>query len=606
MVVLKVLIYLQCLWMICFCKQNYTTEHCSRDAWRKTHMPSLDGRVGSGYDNLQNVRMSTVFQETFNECRTTPDGDFYIPDFVKIIPRKHSEIDRVSSYYGSFKSAFEQTTETINIGASASWGGLGSISGSYSQKYQETKQKMVAEKSSMFHTKILYEAYDLIIQPGAPLDPAFVAYIDFIDDAINRTLTGRARYLSESAVAEFGTHYIKKAVVGAKIEQYDYVESNMINSQSESLSEYKASIAAGFQLGVFGGSMSGSFSYSTDKRFNDTLSKATRHSQIKTFGGPTINRLLSQTFSASKPAATGQTQLAVDDIVALDVDGEPLETFSASLCDGYSQVNGITGALSCPAGFDPIFLFELRHQFPDKAESRSYRHCSSFLGWELCNDIRDDVYWRNHLFLNIYWCKAKADTPLQPDSGYMFGGLFAKDQVNPFTNSPLCPDYYQPFRFGFDVTVCLSRDYQLGRLSEVKFGGFFSCEQPVQHCDDGYSQHLITKIESCEIYYCVPPKAFIQLEYSKIKRPPFEDISVMLINGTESVVDIYVNNTFVKSQPIYEILKNATKQNSGLLKSGYTFNATTKEKVLDDWLDLEHSKIEEHLDKVKFELNQSI
>ena len=129
-----------------------------------------------------------------------------------------------------------------------------------------------------------------------------LAALSVIEVALKQNLTRKAKYLAERLIANFGTNVLTFVEVGAKMEQEVYVQSNIINTQSESLSEYKAAVAGGFMAGTFGASMSASYSYSTDKRINDTLSKATRHSQIKTFGGPTVNRLLAQTFTAAKPA----------------------------------------------------------------------------------------------------------------------------------------------------------------------------------------------------------------------------------------------------------------------------------------------------------------
>uniref|UniRef100_A0A914Y368 Macrophage-expressed gene 1 protein n=1 Tax=Panagrolaimus superbus TaxID=310955 RepID=A0A914Y368_9BILA len=123
-----------------------------------------------------------------------------------------------------------------------------------------------------------------------------------IDKALEKNLTRRARYLSEAIIRDYGTHVLTRVEAGAKIEQEDFVDSSVLNLKEENLFEFKASIAGNFLNNAFGAGGSMGMSYSTDSKTNETLTKATRHSHIKTFGGPTVNHLLAESLSGAKPA----------------------------------------------------------------------------------------------------------------------------------------------------------------------------------------------------------------------------------------------------------------------------------------------------------------
>uniref|UniRef100_A0A914P478 Macrophage-expressed gene 1 protein n=1 Tax=Panagrolaimus davidi TaxID=227884 RepID=A0A914P478_9BILA len=502
-----------------------------------------------------------------------------------------------------------------------------------------------------------------------------------IDAALEKNLTRRARYLSEAIIRDYGTHVLTRVEAGAKIEEEDFVESSVVNMKEENLFEFKSSIAGKFLTNAFGASGSMGMSYSTDSKTNETLSKATRHSHIKTFGGPTVNHLLAQTLSGAKPAE--KTQFTFDELVALDVNGVPLYnliserqmleihptrvdriqmllknatelyyrknlytgctnttapnfnyqansddgnclkpynnyTFGGIFqtctplpevegfmtqqkrCDGLVQTNGMTGGFSCPTNFDPVVIFDIIHQFPDWVEHSSYRSCHScWIAFRCCNTKYRDIVHQEKAQITMHYCKAKTGVSVGQDQGYMFGGIFSSTIANPFTGSSNCPGHYQGIRMGLDITICVSRDYQLDAIFNVQFAGFFSCQSQIQKCDSGYSQHLLTVLDGCEIYYCVRPEAFNRIELNPIKRPPFEDISSLLSNDTESTVYIYLDNQLIVKNSFKEILTNislemASKNDGKNLKEAIL----GEDQALNIWLDTMDAKIDEKLDKV--------
>lgn len=106
------------------------------------------------------------------------------------------------------------------------------------------------------------------------------------------------------------------------------------------------------------------------------------------------------------------------------------------------------------------------------------------------------------------------------------------------------------------MKVCVSDDYELGFEYSVPFAGFYSCRSgnPLmlgQHsekkllksghslgaylqnsgsdhwpkgCPSGYSQHIATVENSCEIDYCVVADAFSNHGLPPLRQPPYMDI----------------------------------------------------------------------------------
>lgn len=140
-------------------------------------------------------------------------------------------------------------------------------------------------------------------------------------------------------------------------------------------------------------------------------------------------------------------------------------------------------------------------------------------------------------------------------------------------------------------------------MFDVKFAGFFSCQTApsAQKCENGYSQHLVTVLEGCEIYYCVRPEAFKRIEKSVIRRPPYDDITALTSNDTESTVYIYIDDELVVKNSLAEVLVNVSieiNNRKGNISTYDKDDAISEEKALDIWLNNMHSVIDEKLKQV--------
>ena len=216
------------------------------------------------------------------------------------------------------------------------------------------------------------------------------------------------------------------------------------------------------------------------------------------------------------------------------------------ICPGLVQKNPLSGDYSCPLGYKPVLLHS-GTKSGSYQTTECHEHCHHFLGIKYgchpdCNEVNNPVTGN----YQMYWCM---DTALVvPDkSGYMFGGLYSSVIINPLTHAKSCPNHFYPLRFGEDTHVCVSDDYELGYALSIPFAGFESCSvgNPLStktssgelkmnfglldidpstwphRCPTGYTQHLASTEQSCEINYCVKAGSLDEKGLPPVKLPPY-------------------------------------------------------------------------------------
>ena len=52
----------------------------------------LEALPGTGWDNLANKDMGLIIDMSYDQCKTTNDGKFLIPDGVHAIPLQRSQV----------------------------------------------------------------------------------------------------------------------------------------------------------------------------------------------------------------------------------------------------------------------------------------------------------------------------------------------------------------------------------------------------------------------------------------------------------------------------------------------------------------------------------
>ena len=214
------------------------------------------------------------------------------------------------------------------------------------------------------------------------------------------------------------------------------------------------------------------------------------------------------------------------------------------VCPDLVQKNPLTGEYSCPLGYEAVLLYN-GTKTGSYVTKQCHEHCHHFIFKYGCHTDCDNV--NNNVVgkYQTYWCVDPRKVPAK--SGYMFGGLYSSVAINPLTQAKSCPLHYYPLRFGEDTQVCVSNDYELGYALSVPFAGFESCNtgNPLatksssgelrmrfgllevdpsswpHRCPTGYTQHLASMEQSCEINYCVKAGSLNEKGLPPIKLPPY-------------------------------------------------------------------------------------
>lgn len=89
---------------------------------------------------------------------------------------------------------------SINLNADASFGSIASISGSFSQEYQNCKKSQVDQKSVTTRVAARYALYTVVVSVDDELDPRLRAQLQRALDAIKNGNTLESDYLLELVV----------------------------------------------------------------------------------------------------------------------------------------------------------------------------------------------------------------------------------------------------------------------------------------------------------------------------------------------------------------------------------------------------------------------
>ncbi|XP_025107632.1 macrophage-expressed gene 1 protein-like [Pomacea canaliculata] len=200
-----------------------------------------------------------------------------------------------------------------------------------------------------------------------------------------------------------------------------------------------------------------------------------------------------------------------------------LDIYNQHICYDKTQLNPLTGSLSCPSGYQPVRIQEI--------------------GWCNIGMVSGNCNLCPICYISIttYWCTAWDSAKVVPSNhGYLFGGLYTSSVSNPVTGSPSCPSDFFALRVGYtrDLHVCVSADLEFGAKGAVPFAGFVSCltgnplaipgdrmnskgDEWPQRCPEGYSMHLATVDLDCQLNYCVLTRAMRGNVTPPLERPPF-------------------------------------------------------------------------------------
>ena len=261
---------------------------------------------------------------------------------------------------------------------------------------------------------------------------------------------------------------------------------------------------------------------------------------------------------------------------------------AGNLCENLQQKNPLTGDFSCPEGYQPVEV--LKPQSGEKPMvTKSYhqthcrkvcRPCGFLFLKDCCHTSCQNIFHYSMVHFQAFWCAAVA--PVEANSGMLFGGVFSAIEPNPVTGSQSCPHRFYSMPFGGHSHVCVSDDYELGFQFALPFAGFFSCTSgnplavpstkpqgdktpqgknvkrvpPVEHflqsdsvgtlkgpqsCPRGYTQHLLSVDNECEINYCAKANSLAKLSSTAVKRPPYSPRPGVNPNATKTLMVVGVN-----------------------------------------------------------------
>uniref|UniRef100_A0A7E4UXF1 Macrophage-expressed gene 1 protein n=1 Tax=Panagrellus redivivus TaxID=6233 RepID=A0A7E4UXF1_PANRE len=242
---------------------------------------TLGDYLGNGYDALTDEAKWPIFKETYDNCNTSADFRYYVPDFYRAEKIYQGNIDKSTKMFKSMK-AFEQST-SAGVGVS---GGQQSNSGSFSASVKSAKSSMQKKEKTMIFLKAFMLFYRLEGYPGAHFTDDFRERVMAVVEAMRNNLNRLSRWLVEEIYRDFGMEVIMGADLGIKLERTVFISSEFTSSSSEFALDLKASLSMQGSAGV-----KARFGLKIESKSKSMFSKMDRIDKIKTWGGPNFDRM---------------------------------------------------------------------------------------------------------------------------------------------------------------------------------------------------------------------------------------------------------------------------------------------------------------------------
>lgn len=269
----------------------------------------MEALPGLGFDNLRNHDMSSIAQRTYTQCKVTNDGLYLLPDDFLVVPLQKARLETFASVFEHWDSYTSMNSFSINVEANV----FSLISGKFGFEYQTVKEHQYNDLAMTTRTQLRADRYKIILQPGFQLNTQFKNRLLDIAANIQNNNTFYAGYLSDLLVRDYGTHIVKSVDAGAIAAQVDSITKTYVESHYSDMTSVTAAASGTFFKGLFSIGVSTSFSHSNAD--TTAYSSALTHSQIFSFGGPTLRpNMTLEEWSESLP----------DNLVAIDRSGEPL------------------------------------------------------------------------------------------------------------------------------------------------------------------------------------------------------------------------------------------------------------------------------------------
>ncbi|WAR06751.1 MPEG1-like protein [Mya arenaria] len=533
-----------------FCKHKLQKEHLLR----------LEPLPGQGWDNLQNEERNMVVKHEYASCKTTADERFLIPDGFNVYPVKSTHIRSDSEVFEHWNNFTSSDSQTINSNAGINLPFI-KISGKYSKEYEITKSKHYREKTesirqqigkfimdkkpdhATWESQLLVREYGTHVVTGVELG-ASVLKVDRMNAAYSRLSEEERSMIKYQADLSFKTMLddlkrnksenasavdmgFTKDLIYSKASAQLYTELKRITRDDDtwlsSMDENQVPLdRSGNPLFFYinDGTLPDVPFYIIDKIYNSVKEAVISYYEHNVVRGCTNPNAPNFNFLANFEDETCDPPMKQFEF------GGAYQTCTQSGCSGYNHCSSLrvnnprTGAQTCPDGFEKILLAH------GTDENRCQRSSTYRCGWwSRCTRY---YYEKSTLKYSAYWCapvNSSNDDSIR--NRYLFGGTFTTNYANPVTQTTGCPPHFDVIKLLGDLSICVSTDVELGSFYSLHFGGFHTCLTPNpflienSNCPDGYSQHLSTIRDECQIDVCLEMGQLKLDTLPNIQVPPF-------------------------------------------------------------------------------------
>ncbi|PAA59647.1 hypothetical protein BOX15_Mlig010268g2 [Macrostomum lignano] len=570
---------------------------------KKSNLNRFSALPGGGWDNLRNKDMGKVADISFNDCTLSDDGAYVLPNRVNLLIRKESAVEVMSEVMEHFNNYTSTLSQSINAEASNKVLSInGKLSDEFQQmksvavsskfkmgrtqlRYRLYTAKLqpdfrlseafVSRMSDIVsaiasnRTKLARYLSDLVIRDFGTHVVTTVDAGGVLEkvDFFNKDAFSSQEFTNSKLSATMSLNFFSLLNMSAK---FEYIATK------QNVEKYEKSISK-MSIKSHGGPVLGA-----DPSLEDWLKGLKENLVGVDVDGEPLYAVISRRSLPEMPAVfLLQLRKEIEDAVTryyaanavkgcqdpnsanfdptANLDGHceaPATNFSFAgvyqtctetrswlgACSAYGGAlrNPISGAFSCPKGYEEVPLLTKTGQTKEKCTKKT-TNCYIFF---TCDDGYDCE--KSTTTLHAFWCAARKGARLRTHSGMVFGGAYATNGrfLNQVTQAASCRELFKPYVIGRDIALCLSMDLHSAARYRLPIGGFFSCrsgnplaepsrglvassgglsaesEWPKQ-CPEGFSQVTLDTVDGCAVMQCVKGRS--GLHRLPVRRPPFEE-----------------------------------------------------------------------------------
>lgn len=200
-----------------------------QDCLRTLNVSVLGALPGGGWDNLRNVELGLVLQRPYARCLTTEDGEYLVPDDVRVVARRDNAVETRAELIGRWLDYTDACAASINADVSF----LAALNGRFSQDCARVRKYEVEQQTVTARVQVRHSLYAVRAPPRAALalHPDFRRQLVTLSAYLERNRTREAQYLAELLVRHYGTHVLTDVEAGAALVQEDQVRRELLDNQ---------------------------------------------------------------------------------------------------------------------------------------------------------------------------------------------------------------------------------------------------------------------------------------------------------------------------------------------------------------------------------------